>query len=54
MDRLKDRELKALLKWKGVPTLKMGNMVAKKVLCKKMWKRAAEARRMRRASRIDE
>ena len=35
VDRLKDRKLKALLKWKGVPTSKMGNMVAKKVLYKK-------------------
>ena len=33
--RLKEKELKVLLKWKGVPTLKMGNMAAKKVLYKK-------------------
>jgi hypothetical protein len=50
VNRLKDRELKALLKWKGVPMSKMGNMVAKKVLNKKSWKRAVEARRTRRAS----
>jgi hypothetical protein len=36
VDRLKDRELKGLLKWKGVPASKMGNVVAKKVLYKKI------------------
>ncbi len=35
VDRLKDGELKALLKWKGVPTSKMGNVAVKKVLYKK-------------------
>jgi hypothetical protein len=35
VDRLKDGELKALLKWKGVPASKMGNVAAKKVLYKK-------------------
>jgi hypothetical protein len=35
VDRLKDEELKALLKWKGVPASKMGNVAAKKVLYKK-------------------
>jgi hypothetical protein len=36
VDRLKDGELKALLKWKGVSALKMGNVAAKKVLYKKI------------------
>jgi hypothetical protein len=36
VDKLKGRELMVLFKWKGVPTLKMGNMVAKKVLYKKI------------------
>jgi hypothetical protein len=36
VDRLKDGELKALLKWKGVPASKMGNVAAKKVLYKKI------------------
>jgi hypothetical protein len=48
VDRLKDRELKAQLKWKGVPASKMGNMAANKVLYKKSWKRVTEAGRMTR------
>ena len=36
VDRLKDGELKVLLKWKGVPALKMSNVAAKKVLYKKI------------------
>ncbi len=36
MDKLKDGELKVLLKWKGVPASKMDNVAAKKDLYKKI------------------
>jgi hypothetical protein len=55
VDRLKDRELKALLKWKGVPVSTMGNMVAKKVLYKNIMEEGGRGKADEEsiASRID-